>query len=93
MSKLISYSYQLVCLWSRGKGYPALVTSWLDSAARVRLYSVVLILERFGMLTGEPLLQSMLSLTSRLSPALKGLPFMVSAASRAVRSESCHPVH
>ncbi|KIW29217.1 uncharacterized protein PV07_05044 [Cladophialophora immunda] len=54
----------------------SLITSWIDPERAATLYSAVFLVEQFGMLGGEPLIQSLLGVGIGLRDPLKGLPFI-----------------
>ncbi|KAK3946259.1 MFS multidrug transporter [Diplogelasinospora grovesii] len=55
----------------------SLVTSWHDASVRARIYSAILLVELFGMLAWEPLLQGILAISFALPRLWMGLPFLV----------------
>ncbi|KAK3191050.1 hypothetical protein K4F52_003000 [Lecanicillium sp. MT-2017a] len=54
----------------------SLATFWFDKQVRARLYSAILLLELLGRLSGEAILQSILSASFSLSRPWMGIPFL-----------------
>ena len=59
----------------------SLITSWIDPQRAGTLYSAVFLVEKLGMLVGEPLVQNLLGVGIGLHDPWKGLPFMFTGVS------------
>ena len=57
----------------------SLVTSWVESEMRARLYGSIQIIENIGLLVAEPFLQTILAASLKLPKFASSLPFFVAA--------------